>query len=130
MAIRLKRGAELHIDDATATHRLFASVKSRLVLPLWYRLTWVVPDNKWPLNGCVCVLTTFGAARWLNGLDILAVESLLCGVRSHTDIVVGPHTARPVTRCATRVSRVVSNARTYRPPTINSIAAVHQNTPV
>ena len=40
--------------DATATHRLFASAKSRLVLPLWYRLTWVVPD-KGPLNGCVCV---------------------------------------------------------------------------
>ena len=32
-----------------------ASVKSRLVLPFWYRLTWVVPD-KWPLNGFVfCV---------------------------------------------------------------------------
>jgi len=31
-----------------------ASVKSRLVLPFWYRLTWVVPD-KGPLNGCVCV---------------------------------------------------------------------------
>ena len=31
-----------------------ASVKSRVVLPFWYRLTWVVPD-KGPLNGCVCV---------------------------------------------------------------------------
>ena len=31
-----------------------ASVKSRLVLPFWYQLSWVVPD-KWPLNGCVCV---------------------------------------------------------------------------
>jgi len=31
-----------------------ASVKSRLVLPFWYRLTSVVPD-KGPLNGCVCV---------------------------------------------------------------------------
>ena len=30
-----------------------ASVKSRLVLPFWYRLTWVVPE-KWPLNWCVC----------------------------------------------------------------------------
>ena len=30
-----------------------APVKSRLVLPFWYRLTWVVPD-KGPLNGCVC----------------------------------------------------------------------------
>ena len=31
-----------------------ASVKSRLVLPFWYRPTWVVPD-KGPLKGCVCV---------------------------------------------------------------------------
>ena len=31
-----------------------ASVKSRLVLPLWYRLTWVIPE-KGPLNWCVCV---------------------------------------------------------------------------
>jgi len=31
-----------------------ASVKSRLVLPFWYRLTRVVPDRG-PLNGCVCV---------------------------------------------------------------------------
>jgi len=31
-----------------------ASVKSRLILPFWYRLTRVVLD-KGPLNGCVCV---------------------------------------------------------------------------
>ena len=34
-----------------------ASAKSRLVVPFWYRLTWVVPE-KAPLNGedvCVCV---------------------------------------------------------------------------
>ena len=31
-----------------------ASVKSRLVLPFWYRLTRVVLD-KGPLNVCVCV---------------------------------------------------------------------------
>ena len=31
-----------------------ASVKSRLVLPFWYRLTHVVPD-KGPLNWCVCM---------------------------------------------------------------------------
>ena len=30
-----------------------ASVKTRLVLPFWYRPTRVVPD-KGPLNGCVC----------------------------------------------------------------------------
>ena len=38
--------------DATATLSL-SSVKSRLVLLFWYRLTWVVPD-KGPLNLCVC----------------------------------------------------------------------------
>jgi len=38
--------------DATATHSL-ASVKSTLVLPFLYRLTWVVPE-KGPLNGGVC----------------------------------------------------------------------------
>ena len=31
-----------------------ASVKSRLALPFWYRLTRVVPDKE-PLNLCVCV---------------------------------------------------------------------------
>jgi len=30
-----------------------ASVKSRVVLPFWYRLTSVVPEKE-PLNGCVC----------------------------------------------------------------------------
>ena len=30
-----------------------ASAKFRLVLPLWYRLTRVIPE-KGPLNGCVC----------------------------------------------------------------------------
>ena len=30
-----------------------ASVKSSLVLPFWYRLTWVVSE-KGPLNECVC----------------------------------------------------------------------------
>jgi len=39
-----------------------ASVKSRLVLPFWYRLTWVVLE-KGPLNGCVCVFP-WGGGRW------------------------------------------------------------------
>ena len=34
-----------------------ASVKSRFVLPFWYRLTRVVRE-KGPLNGCVCVCVT------------------------------------------------------------------------
>ena len=42
--------------DATATHCL-ASVKSRLVLPFWYRLTRIVPEEG-PLNVCVCVIVS------------------------------------------------------------------------
>ena len=44
-----------------------ASVKSRLVLPFWYRLTLVVLQ-KGPLNGCmcVCVLATFLYCRMSN----------------------------------------------------------------
>ena len=41
-----------------------ASVKSRLVSPFWYRLTWVVPE-KGPLNGCVCVCNALGT--FVNG---------------------------------------------------------------
>ena len=41
-----------------------ASVKSRLVLPLWYRLTWIVPE-KGPLNVCVCVCAVY-VCRLLN----------------------------------------------------------------
>ena len=37
-----------------------ASVKSRLVLPFWYRLTRVVLE-KGPLNGCVCVCVVMRA---------------------------------------------------------------------
>jgi len=40
--------------DATAKSLSLASVKSRLVLPFSYQLTWVVPE-KGQLNGCVCV---------------------------------------------------------------------------
>ena len=40
-----------------------ASVKSRLVLPFWYRLTWVVP-GKGPLSGCVTYLLTYSESRW------------------------------------------------------------------
>ena len=53
----LKRGADLMWASWCCCHSLsLASVKSRLVLPSWYRLTWVVLE-KGPLglNVCVCV---------------------------------------------------------------------------
>jgi len=46
---------EVHMVRWCHCHSLsLASVKSRLVLPFWYRLTRVVLDKE-PLNGCVCV---------------------------------------------------------------------------
>jgi len=59
-----------------------ASVKSRLVLPFWYRLTRVVPD-KGPLNGCVCVCVCVRGVRCevcltvLNLYDLDAVSDVL-----------------------------------------------------
>jgi len=50
-----------------------ASVKSRLVLPFWYRLTRVVRlvPEKGPLNGCVCVVDVVlaGQAGMEGGAD-------------------------------------------------------------
>ena len=55
MVICQERVAELHMARPSQCHGLpLASVKSRLVLPFWYRLTRVDLD-KGPLNGCVCV---------------------------------------------------------------------------
>jgi len=55
VVICLARGAYLHMPTWSHCHSLsLAPVKSRLVLPFWYRLTRVVPD-KGPLNVCVCV---------------------------------------------------------------------------
>ena len=52
MVICLEQGADLHMAHC---HSLsLASVKSRLVLPFWYRLTWVVLE-KGLLNMGVCV---------------------------------------------------------------------------
>jgi len=58
-AVCLERGADLHMDQRIPlplTVSCFS--KSRLVLPFWYRLTWVVPD-KGPLNGCECVICVY-----------------------------------------------------------------------
>jgi len=70
MVICLERDADLHIAQLMSLPLLLqslASVKSRLVLPFWYRCTRVVPD-KGPLNRCVCVIygqrTDYGSC-WL-----------------------------------------------------------------
>jgi len=55
MVICLEQGADLHIVQLIPlplTVSCFSKIQ--IGLPLWYRLTWVVPE-KGPLNGCVCV---------------------------------------------------------------------------
>ena len=55
VVIRLGGGADLHMAHLMwLPLTVSSSVKSSLVLPFWYRLTWVVLE-KGPLNGCVCV---------------------------------------------------------------------------
>ena len=46
-----------------------ASVKSRSVLPFWYRLTWVVPDNG-PLNECVRVYRYAAKKTNINNIPV------------------------------------------------------------
>ena len=51
--------------DGCYCHPLsLASLKSRLVLPFWYWLTWVVPD-KGPLNAGVCVCVCVCVCVWV-----------------------------------------------------------------
>ena len=58
-----------------------ASVKSRLVLPFWYRLTPVVPD-KGPLNGCVCVFVFLWSnsplTLYIGGSEICCYQLYIC----------------------------------------------------
>jgi len=56
VVICLEQGADcLHMVQLMPLHSktpsILASLKSRLVLPFWYRLTQVVPEKR-PLNGC------------------------------------------------------------------------------
>jgi len=54
-----------------------ASVKFRLVLPFWYRLTWVVPDKE-PLNGCSVVVVVI--KQNFSPIDALATQLNLTAV--------------------------------------------------
>jgi len=56
VVICLERGADLHMAQLMPLPlTVFAPVKSRLVLPFWYRLTQVVLEKR-PLNGCKMVV--------------------------------------------------------------------------
>ena len=74
-----------------------ASVKSRLVLPFWYRLTRVVPD-KGLLNGCVCtfdldILHMYGSWQqmaWEAGIESHG-EMLGLGLARMAELLVWPY---------------------------------------
>ena len=67
VVICLERGADLHMPSWCHCHSLsLALVKSRLVLPFWYRLTWVVQE-KGPLNTCSSYYSTDSALTLLVG---------------------------------------------------------------
>jgi len=56
MVICLGRGADLHMVQLMPLPlTICCSSKSRLVLPSWCQLTWVVPDRiQRSVNGCCC----------------------------------------------------------------------------
>ena len=54
-----------------------ASVKSRLVLPFWYWLTRVVPENE-PLNGCVCACVCTLGSIWSPGMTKITSMTKPC----------------------------------------------------
>ena len=55
MVICLERGADLHVAQLMPLPLSLASVKSRLVLPFWYRPTLVVPKKRAVKWVCVCM---------------------------------------------------------------------------
>ena len=77
MVICLEQGADLHMAQLMPLPLCvsLASVKSRLVLPFWYRPTQVVPE-KGPLNGCVCVCDLISLLSCKK--DNKAIKQLVC----------------------------------------------------
>ena len=69
VVICLELGADLHMAQLMPLPlTALASVKSRLALPFWYRLTRVVPD-KGPLNGCMLLWTARSLYPYLYKTD-------------------------------------------------------------
>ena len=65
-----------------------ASIKFRLVLPFWYRLTPVIPD-KGPLNRCVCLYICFSSAVHESSYIAVKCSKLLLLVVRVCTLLVG-----------------------------------------
>jgi len=84
-----------------------ASVKSRLVLPFWYRLTRVVQE-KGPLNGRVCTLEcteTFVACNWTWSYAIVNAFCFVMhvGIRSDEKVSISQGSAATFFRCGGQI---------------------------
>jgi len=79
VVICLEQGTDLHMAQLMPLPLavFFASVKSRLVLPLWYRLTRVVTD-KGPLNVCVCSVVVVVLVMLIVVVSARGIVLLLC----------------------------------------------------
>jgi len=89
-----------------------ASVKSRLVLPFWYRLNWAVPE-KWPLNGCVCVCillntTIHSRIPWSMIRRELGRWNGRCWLprQQHIPLRSPTHTSRSLSTCTWHVTNI------------------------
>ena len=65
-----------------------ASIKSRLVLPFWYRLTWVVLEKE-PLNACVCYCLTVYAVLWDLKIHFVVLASCWWAVDVFWIVLIG-----------------------------------------
>ena len=127
MVICLERGADLHMAQLMPLP--LASVKSRLVLPFWYRLTWVVPD-KGPLNVCVCVCVAIFTAknRHADGFTAENVQLAMSGLLMMSKLLLyvadhlqpqhfisrhTPQTPTQLTRQFTAVSAPATSTETF-----------------
>ena len=87
-----------------------ASVKSRLVLPFWYRLTWVVLE-KGPLNGCVCIKSDVHRNVWFM---IIGTTCIVCGAGSMALVSIAHwmHFLQSIEHIIVNMSVVTSHTRT------------------
>jgi len=74
VVICLEQGANLHMAQLMLLPLTISCfIKSRLVLPFWYRLTWVDLE-KGLLNGCVCVCACVCFIRYSLTLSFQALN--------------------------------------------------------
>ena len=78
VVICLEQGADLHMAQLMPLPlTVSCSSKIRIVLPFWYRLTWVVPEKR-PLNVCVCVCDRVQVLINDSCVTIASVFNYLC----------------------------------------------------